>query len=125
MYIISGGYHNGNRLDTTEILQDGMGKGWVVSSAKLPRKLYAMASISLEASLLILGKLHFTIQCICWSLTSHLIFVGGWDEEGKLRSEVLRFDGEKWTDAGKMDTPRSNFAAVRVKMSDVNQEICV
>ena len=39
---------------------------------------------------------------------------------GKERNEILKFDGDNWTEEGQLAEARKGLAAVKVKMTDLS-----
>jgi len=92
-YTVAGGYHLG-RHDTTETLTQGEAS-WK-SSVPLPVRMSNMRSLSYESYMLVIGG---TL---------------GKSDESSNRREVLKFDGKKWTEVGKLAVGRWLSAVAKV-----------
>ena len=66
-----------------------------------------MASVSIDQGVIILGK-NTTYIIIIHSI------IGGWDDGGQLRSEILSFNGVEWTEVGQLGIGRYFFAATTI-----------
>ena len=65
-----------------------------------------MASVSMDQAVIILGK-NSNIDIIIHSI------IGGWDWD-QYRSEILSYNGEKWTQLGQLGSARDSSAATKI-----------
>jgi len=100
IYVVAGG-GGGSNLDSTEILKEDA-TAWQISNP-LPRKMWAMASISYK---------------------NYMVMIGGYID-GSKRDEVLSFNGNEWTEVGKLDEARATHAAAKVKITEFLKSLCM